>query len=85
MELKELLTTLNIAATEGAEKALLSGGQLLMQLSKSEAYRRYGRSNVDRWFSEGLLKNSGKYISRFALEAVAASSNRTTYLPVAER
>jgi hypothetical protein len=54
-------------------------------ISKSEAFRRFGRTNVDRWIAEGLISPIGTTISRAALEAVSAASNRLTYLPVAER
>lgn len=56
--------------------------------TKAQAYRLYGRSNVDRWIGEGLLKSariSQKSIDREELEHVACTSNRATYLPVAER
>ena len=85
MELKELTILLQGAVAEGAEKALIATGTLSGRLSKSEAYRTYGRSNVDRWVLEGLIKVSNKCIDRIKLEAIAESSNRITYLPVADR
>jgi hypothetical protein len=85
MKLTELIDLLKNATDEGAGIALSSSGILQDQLSKTEAYKIYGRSNVDRWLSEKLIKISGKRIYRVALEAIAASSNRVTYLPVAER
>ena len=85
MKLTELINLLKNATAEGAGKALLSSGILHDQLSKTEAYKIYGRSNVDRWLSENLIKIFNKKINRLKLEAIAASSNRMTYLPVAER
>jgi hypothetical protein len=85
MKLTELIDLLKNATAEGAGKALLSSGILRDHLSKTEAYKIYGRSTVDRWLSEKLIKISDKKINRFKLEAIAASSNRMTYLPVAER
>ncbi|WP_184549825.1 hypothetical protein [Mucilaginibacter sp. FT3.2] len=85
MELKQMASLLRLTADEGAEKALLALGQLPDAISKSQAYRTYGRSNVDRWLTEGLLKLSNQKLSRANLEAIAAASNRVTYLPVAER
>jgi hypothetical protein len=77
------LATLKMLAESGLQKA---------RISKAEAYRLYGRSQVDRWISEGLFEpfetkiyTSQKGIDRVKLEAIAADSNRTTYLPVAER
>ena len=60
-------------------------------MTKADAYRLYGRSNVDRWLREGLIsighptETSQIFFDRSELEAVAASSNRITYLPVADR
>ena len=58
---------------------------MLQSYSKTQAYQLYGRSTVDRWISEGLIKVNRKKIDRAKLEAVAAASNRRTYLPVADR
>lgn len=92
MKLKELSSLLKMAVTAGVEKALAATCPLQARLTKAQAYRRYGRYNVDRWLSEGLIKltseNSSiskKTVDREKLEGIAASSNRVTYLPVAER
>jgi hypothetical protein len=92
MKLKHLSGLLNDAITIGADKALTESGQLSDTLTKAQAYRLYGRDNVDRWCKESLihpvcLGGSGKkkFIDRLKLEAVARASNRTTYLQVAER
>ncbi|WGQ10775.1 hypothetical protein QG516_03790 [Pedobacter gandavensis] len=55
MKLKDLVHLLKNAAEQGACKALAESGQLQDQLTKAEAYRLYGRGNVDRWISEGLI------------------------------
>lgn len=90
--LKEMFLLVKQSAWSGAETALEKNTTLSDKITKSEAYRRYGRTNVDRWFQEGLLepavtadKKSQKCIDRKKLEAIAAASNRITYLPVAER
>lgn len=85
MKLTELINLLNNATAEGAGTVLSASGIMQDQLSKSDAYKIYGRSNVDRWLSENLIKISNRRINRLMLEAIAASSNRVTYLPVAER
>ena len=92
MKLKELSSLLKMAVTSGADKALLATCHLKDRLTKAEAYRHYGRNNVDRWLSEGLISFtsvnpsiSKKTIDRKKLESIAESSNRVTYLPVAER
>jgi len=92
MKLKYLVELLKNAAEKGALNALAEGQQLKCQITKAEAYRLYGRGNVDRWVNEGLINPTRckdnllkKCLDRIKLEAVAASSNRTTYLPSAER
>ena len=85
MKINELTSILKIAAKAGAEKALAGCGALSEGINKAEAYRLYGRGNVDRWLLEGLIQVSNKNIDREKLEAVAAASNRRTYLPVTER
>jgi hypothetical protein len=85
MKLKELMVVLANATEEGTEKVLEATCIRPDHLSKSKAYRIYGRSNVDRWLTERLIKISNKKFDRLQLEAIAASSNRMTYLPVAER
>lgn len=85
MKLNELIVILRIASRQSAGMVQLAKANLTDNFSKSQAYKIYGRSNVDRWIGEGLISLSDKKISRSRLEAVAASSNRVTYLPVAER
>lgn len=90
--LRWLSTLLKDAVSEGTDKVLNEAGLPGAWVSKAEAYRLYGRYQVDRWIAEGLFAPKGKQqfmtakgISRQKLEAVAANSNRHTYLPVAER
>jgi hypothetical protein len=90
--LKEMFLLVKESASKGAETAIAENAILPDKITKSEAYRLYGRANIDRWFQEDLLKptktadsKSQKCIDRKKLEAIAATSNRMTYLPVAER
>jgi hypothetical protein len=91
MKLNEVVKLLREAAAFGTSKALENSAAMPARLTKAEAYRHYGRTQVDRWISEGLLQvtrhaySSKIMIDRSKLEAVAAASNRVTYLPVAER
>lgn len=85
MRTKELITTLRLATTAGADKALAACGNLPAGITKAAAYRQYGRANIDRWLQEGLIEFSNKHFDRAKLAQVAAASNRLTYLPVAER
>lgn len=92
MEFKALVLLFQAVIREGAQKALSGCDNAPDWLTKTEAYRLHGRSNVDRWFSEGLLKSreclgkpTKKIVNRIQLEKIAGCSNRMTYLPVAER
>lgn len=85
MKPNELIGLFTTAAVAGANEVLATERLLPETISRSEAYRRYGRTCVDRWIAEGLIMPQGKTISRIALETVSATSNRLTYLPVAER
>lgn len=91
MNLKELGHLFKASVSVGADKALTDSGALPETLTKSQAYHRFGRNNVERWMKEGLVHttkygpSSKRTIDRLKLEAVARASNRTTYLPVAKR
>lgn len=92
MILKEFSALLKDAVLGGTDKALKESGQLPDTLTKAQAFRLFGRSNVERWIAEGLVNpvkqrgnSSKKVIDRLKLESVARASNRTTYLPVSER
>nr|WP_179413058.1 hypothetical protein [Mucilaginibacter sp. E4BP6]NYE65332.1 hypothetical protein [Mucilaginibacter sp. E4BP6] len=88
----ELARILLESVTDGTAKVLSENAIQPKRMSKAEAYRQYGRSQVDRWISEGLFKpfKGQIYISKLGidrekLEAIAADSNRRTYLPVSDR
>ena len=46
---------LQTGAELGALIALIKTGQLKPYITKAEAYRLYGRKNIERWLDEGLL------------------------------
>lgn len=92
MKLKEFSFLLKDAVIGGTDKALMESGQLPDTVTKAQAFRLFGRSNVERWIAEGLVNpvkqrgnSSKKFIDRLKLESVARASNRTTYLQVSER
>ena len=55
MELMEFSRLLNHAAIVGTQNALANSSGLPDTCTKAEAYRLYGRSDVDRWIAEGLI------------------------------
>lgn len=88
----ELARILLESVTDGTAKVLSENAIQPERISKAEAYRLYGRSQVDRWIAEGLVSftkskstNPSSGIDRLKLEAVSAASNRGTYQPVADR
>jgi hypothetical protein len=92
MRTVELARILLESVNDGTTKVLSESAIQKKWISKAEAYRLYGRAQVDRWITEGLLKPSAGQIfispsgiDRKKLEAVSATSNRGTYLTVAER
>ena len=86
MERSELTFLLTRTTAAGAKNALALCENQPDAITKSQAYRLYGRSDVDRWLREGLLVPTTKNrLDKAALARIAARSNRTTYLPVAER
>jgi len=86
MERSELHQLLTRTAAAGAHQALALCENQPNAISKSQAYRLYGRSDVDRWLHEGLLMPTLKNrLDKAALMRIASQSNRTTYLPVAAR
>jgi hypothetical protein len=90
MNLKALGFLNKVPVSEGADKTMDVSGALPETLTKAQAFRQFGRTNVHRWLQEGLIHavrmdgtGSKKRFDRFKLEAVARVSNRTTDLPIA--
>jgi len=92
MKIEDLSLLMHNAVNAGVAKAVAESGAISPVISKADAYRIYGRSNVDRWLTEHLItplttpgKGSKRFLDRTKLDGVAAASNRHTYLPVADR
>ena len=85
----ELTNLVKASVYKGVDDAIRQDNTFTNLLTKVEGYRRYGRSNVDRWLKENLIccSKSGntKALSRKELDQIASNSNRTTYLPAIER
>jgi hypothetical protein len=92
MKIEDISQLMKNAILRGVAKAVPDHGVISPAISKADAYRLYGRSNVDRWLAEGLIKlsftpgnTSKRFMDRNKLDSVAAASNRHTYLQVADR
>lgn len=91
MNYTQLTALLKNAVEQGTANAIKEEKPVSDQLTKADAYRLDGRSNEDRWLREGLISigqptdTSQIFFDRSELEAIAASSNRITYLPARDR
>lgn len=86
LDSRALGTLLQDAAALGSESTLVELGILKAHLSQSEAFRTYGRANVERWIKEGLIEpikdgpHSAKVrLDRVKLKAIANTANRAFY------
>jgi hypothetical protein len=68
------------AAELGGTLALIKAGKLKPYLKKSEAFRKYGRANIERWAAQGLItvRKDGEYsavwrIDRLEVEVIVKS------------
>jgi hypothetical protein len=82
----ELARMLSDAAELTVKRYRIEAGAERAYLSKNEAYRRYGRSVVDRWLREGLVElhkdgngNLACRISAIQLEVAAKASNYESF------
>jgi len=83
----QLQTLLSYSAEMGAKLALSKTGHIKPYLKKSEAFRRYGRNNVEQWIGLGLItpRKDGNHsaawrIDRMEIEAVSKSRQAMRYL-----
>lgn len=87
----QLAQMLQNAADLGAQRALTLVGELKPYIKKEEAYKMYGKTAVDRWISEGVVKlrqdEPGKHyrIDRVQIASVAMSQNLVQYLSIQKK
>jgi len=77
----------NCGAELGAIHALVQTGHLKPYLKKSEAFRLYGRKQVEHWINDGSItpRKDGDYsaawrIDRLEIEALAKATELLRYL-----
>jgi len=84
----KLAALLNQAAEFGAMKALVETGALKAKVSKSEAYRRYGRTQVEQWIAKGVIKpvqkdcNGHWELDRQTLASLEASKTLVQFIDI---
>lgn len=82
----KLAAMLKDAAKLGAQEALVQANIVPSFISKSRAYKLYGRTTVDRWLQNGQVHfhqdapNSKCLVSVADLAAVAASQSLVQYI-----
>jgi len=83
----QLAILLEQAAEMGVKLALTRSGHLKPYLKKSEAYRLFGRKNVEHWIESGLVKprKDGDHsatwrLERLELEAVSKAYGALIFL-----
>ena len=77
----QLRFLLEQAAAMGAQLALSRAGKLRPYLKKAEAFRLYGRNDVEHWIEEGLItpRKDGDHsacwrIERMEVEAIVKAT-----------
>ena len=87
MEQHILTRAIDAAAELGAIQALVQTGQLKPYLKKSEAFRLYGRKQVEQWIAEGAItpRKDGDYsaawrIARMEIEVLVKVTALLRYL-----
>jgi hypothetical protein len=66
------------AAEMGAKLALTKAGKIKPYMSKAEAYRLYGRKNIERWIDQGLItpRKDGNQSAPWRIERIEAEAIR---------
>lgn len=66
------------AAEMGAKLALIKTGKIKPYLNKSEAFRLYGRKNVEHWIALGLItsRKDGNYSATWRIDRIEAEAIR---------
>jgi len=92
LDINQLNKMLTDASELAAEKVIIKMGLGKPFISQNQAWKVYGRRTVERWIEEGLIEptkdgtsTSNIRLDRMQLETLSKTSNRHTYLSVAER
>ncbi len=66
------------AAEMGAKLTLSSLGKIRPYLTKSEAFRSYGRKNIERWIDQGLItpRKDGNQSAPWRIERIEVEAIR---------
>jgi len=72
----QLQMLLQDAAEMGAQMALAKTGKIRPYLKKSEAFRLYGRRNVEHWIAIGLItpRKDGNHSATWRIDRLEAAA-----------
>ncbi|WP_316786575.1 hypothetical protein [Pedobacter frigiditerrae] len=72
----QLQMLLQDAAEMGAQMALAKTGKIKPYLKKSEAFRLYGRKNVEHWIAIGLItpRKDGNHSASWRIDRLEAAA-----------
>ena len=73
-----LILLIQKAAELGAKQTLCRTGKLKPYLTKAQAFREYGRANIESWIEHGLItpRKDGEHSSRWRVERIEADAIR---------
>lgn len=74
----QLSLLLRDAAEMGAKLALSKTGKIKPYLNKSEAFRLYGRKNIEHWIDQGLIisRKDGEHSATWRIDRTEAEAVR---------
>ncbi len=66
----QIRTIARLAAELGAIASLIQTGHIRPYLNKNEAFKLYGRANVENWLKDGLItpRKDGDYSAAWRIE-----------------
>nr|WP_068890397.1 hypothetical protein [Pedobacter panaciterrae] len=74
----EITLIIKSAAELGARRALCATGHLKPYLTKAQAFREYGRANIEHWIELGLItpRKDGDHSATWRIERIEADTIR---------
>lgn len=67
------------AAELGAKHTLCRTGKLKPYLTKAQAFREYGRANIEHWIEQGLItpRKDGNHSANWRVDRIEADAIRS--------
>lgn len=76
LTIDQLRRLIEYSAKMGAKVILSKSGEVKPYLKKSEAFKKYGRKNVEHWIREGLItpRKDGNYSAAWRIDLLEIES-----------